>query len=280
MRFFVFLSIVCLSEIPLPVFSEGYTPVISQPSTNNDDYPGSRRPIPVSVIDLETSQTSCFSPLHGLDFLRGSSSFIIQQTVELSNLLRDQGENRFNIKVPRGATIYSASESSEGCERGCFGSSRSFVMSIYDPSQQKVMEFRRRLACGGFNFCFYLQKMEVWAETNEYIGSIEQNMSFMETSFSILDRNGNVQYNIKGPDSCCCLLSKNQSFCIYNIDCSTQVGTIIHQWDQLAHDYNIHVQGPDFHTSTRNKALILGAAFLLEYMYFESVKRTSCRCIC
>ncbi|CAH0562407.1 unnamed protein product [Brassicogethes aeneus] len=269
-----------MEDIRLLLFSDENASIINrQPARDDDGFPGSRRPIPISFIDLETSQTSCFTPLHGLDFLRPHSQYVIQQTVELQDLLDEASENRFNIKAARGETLYSASESSTGCQRSCFGSSRSYIMKVFDPSQQKVMEFRRRLACGACNFWFYLQELEVWADPGEYLGAVKQNMALLKTSFNVSDRNANIIYNIQGPDSFCCLLGKNENFHIYNKDGSTQVGTIIHQWDQLENSYNIQLQTPD-NATTRHKALLLGAAFLLEYMYFENTKKTRVRCIC
>lgn len=47
-----------------------------------------RRPIPVSTIDWQSSMTSHFSPLRGLDFLYDISQLIIQQTVELTDCMQ------------------------------------------------------------------------------------------------------------------------------------------------------------------------------------------------
>lgn len=66
-------------------------------------------------------------------------------------------ECRYTVKIPRGDTIYFASESSESFQRTCFGSGRSFTMRLYDRAQQEVVQFKRRLACGSFTFCCYLQ---------------------------------------------------------------------------------------------------------------------------
>lgn len=49
------------------------------------DFPGSRRPIPVSTIDWRTTHLSQFTPIQGLDFLIGAEQVYIQQTVELND---------------------------------------------------------------------------------------------------------------------------------------------------------------------------------------------------
>lgn len=48
------------------------------------EFPGSRRPIPVSTIDWRSTNLTQFTPMHGLDFLIGAEKVNIQQTVELN----------------------------------------------------------------------------------------------------------------------------------------------------------------------------------------------------
>lgn len=48
------------------------------------DFPGSRRPIPVSIIDQNSSLTY-LAPVSGLDFLIDVNQLIIQQSVELAD---------------------------------------------------------------------------------------------------------------------------------------------------------------------------------------------------
>lgn len=50
-----------------------------------EDFPGGRRPIPVSTIDWRSTDRAQFIPIHGLDFLIGITQLQIQQTVELGD---------------------------------------------------------------------------------------------------------------------------------------------------------------------------------------------------
>lgn len=52
---------------------------------NSENFPGPRRHIPVSTIDWQSTDQSQFIPVHGLDFLIGVNTLIIQQTIELSD---------------------------------------------------------------------------------------------------------------------------------------------------------------------------------------------------
>ncbi|XP_057657758.1 uncharacterized protein LOC130894789 [Diorhabda carinulata] len=264
-----------------PVYPEynQETVITQQPTENN--YPGSRRPIPVSVIEQDFRRT--ISPTNGLGFLLDVNQLIIQQTIELVDLIANvASENRYTVKVPRGDTIYYATESSSNFQRNCLGSGRSFSMRLYDKTQQEALIFERRLACGTCTFWCYLQKMEVWIPPGELVGTISQNISIsMKTSFNICNRHDEIIYKIEGPNSFGCILGKSQNFQIFNYDGSTQIGSIIYQWDNIQVSYNLLLQMPSNITETRHKALLLGSAFLLEYMYFEqSKKKTYCRCIC
>nr|XP_023016377.1 phospholipid scramblase 2-like isoform X2 [Leptinotarsa decemlineata] len=258
-------------------FSTFTEPVTNQPTSAG--FPGPRRPIPVSLIDQNLNRT--FAPLSGLDFLHDVNQLIIQQSIELADLSSVSSENRYTIRNPRGDTIYYATESSDGCQRMCFGSGRDFSMRLYDKTQQETLLLKRRLACGTCTFWCYLQKMEIWIPPGELLGTISQNMSFnMKPNFHVYNRHNELLYRIEGPSSFGCLLGKAENFQIYNFDGSTQIGSIIYQWDQVQVSYNILLQMPSNIRETRYKALLMGSAFLLEYMFFESSKKSRCHCSC
>ncbi|KAG5875310.1 hypothetical protein JTB14_022221 [Gonioctena quinquepunctata] len=262
----------------MDVYSPHEEPITEQPTTTG--YPGSRRPIPVAVIDQNMNRT--FSPVSGLEFLHDVDQLIIQQSVELADLIsKVSSENRYTVKIPRGDTIYYATESSEGCQRMCFGSGRKYSMRLFDKTQQEALIFERRLACGSCTFWCYLQKMEVWIPPGELVGTITQNTSFdMKPKFHVYNRHNELLYRIEGPASFGCLLGKAENFQIYNFDGSTQIGSIIYQWDQVQVSYNILLQMPSNIWETRYKALLMGSAFLLEYMFFENSKKNRCQCSC
>nr|CAH7717504.1 unnamed protein product [Callosobruchus chinensis] len=235
--------------------------VIQQPRSN--DFPGPRRPIPVSTIDREFNST--FSAISGLEFLLDVNQLIIQQSVELADLISTiSSENRYTVRVPRGDTIYYATETSDSWQRTCFGSGRPFRLSLYDRTQQQAIQFVRRLACGTCTFWCYLQQMEVWIPPGDYIGVIKQETSFkMTPTFGVYNSRDELLYKIKGPPSLGCLFGKAHSFQIYTHDGSTQIGSITHQWDQVQVSYNVFLQMPSNIQDNESKALLIGSAFLL-----------------
>jgi hypothetical protein len=68
-----------------------------------------------------------------------------------------ESENRFEVKVPQGETLYMAAESSSKTQRMCCASSRGFEMRLFDHSRQEAIRLRRRLACSSWLFGCCLQ---------------------------------------------------------------------------------------------------------------------------
>jgi len=256
--------------------NDSYSPTITiQPQLTG----ATRRAIPILTPWQHTTIPQLI-PVSGLDILSTAEQLHIQQTVELNDLLANEAsENRYTVKVPQGDTVYYASEQSSSCQRLCFGPSRSFTLKMYDQTQQEALELRRRLACGNCSLWCYLQAMEVWVPPNELVGTVEQKMNLNMPLFLVYNRMREPMYWIEGPAMCACLaFGKDAHFKIYNSDRTTQVGSINRQWDQIQLAYNLCVHFPGRSIDTKRKALLLGAAFLLEYMYF--FKTTGCRCAC
>ncbi|XP_050314070.1 phospholipid scramblase 2-like isoform X2 [Anthonomus grandis grandis] len=256
--------------------------ISSQPSRTNHHDPGTRRPIPISIIDRDTFGSSFQAPVNGLDFMRNADQLIIQQNCDLTDLMANT-ENRYTVKIPareNAEAIYYATESSKSCERCCFGSGRSFSMRLYDRTDQEALSLKRRLACGYCTFMCHLQKMEVWIPPGELVGTISQQWKPLQITFEVCNRHEQVLYIIEGPRSFSCC-HQTEMLQIYTSDGSTQIGTIVHQWDPVSVRYQLLLQMPSSITDNRHKALLLGSAFLVEYMFFESSqKKMSLGCLC
>ncbi|GLV41697.1 uncharacterized protein CBL_13364 [Carabus blaptoides fortunei] len=264
-----------VNNMELPVFTES-SAITLQPQIGGD-FPGTRRPIPVSTIDWRTTHLSQFTPIQGLDFLIGAEQVHIQQTVELNDLLASvESENRYTVKVPQGETLYLASEASTSFHRLCFGSRRAFTMRLYDQTRQEAIHFVRKLA---FTNCLcgcYLQELQIWIPPGELIGVVKQDWTFMVPTFSVQNNQKRTLFKVEGPAMSICSKNEEAYFKIFSPDGTIQMGSIHYQWDQLLVGYNLCLTFPSRNTSSKEKALLLGATFLLEYMYFERVKSSKC----
>jgi hypothetical protein len=61
-----------------------------------------------------------------------------------------ESENRFEVKVPQGETLYIAAESSSKTQRMCCASNRGFELKLFDHSRQEAIRLRRKLACSSW----------------------------------------------------------------------------------------------------------------------------------
>ncbi|XP_049770976.1 phospholipid scramblase 2-like [Schistocerca cancellata] len=287
-------------EFHMPVYSERTTITI-QPRRTDDD----RVPMPVSSVknpqliqlkfisvlvfkrrgcynsnkaNWQTTSFTHFIPLSGLDFLTVADQLIIQQTVELQDILATvESENRYLVKVPHGEVLYYAAEASGTLQRMFCGSSRGFYMKLFDQTRQQAILLKRKLACANCCCGCYLQEMKLFTPGGVLLGSVEQEWTLINPSFIVRDSDGNIEYVIEGPQHFPCTNYDGTTFRVLSRDGLTQLSTIVHEWNNLTGDFNIIVTFPTDNLHPKMKAVFLGAGFLLEYMFFETSKRTN-RC--
>lgn len=121
-------------------------------------------PLPVSTIDFSSS----YIPKSGLDFLRGTASLHIYQTLELNDSLTAlASENRFSVRGAFNETLYVATESSE---RTYLGAARPFRMHLLDKTNQEAVFFSRQMGLGLFCCTCVPQSLAVCLPNGTLIG--------------------------------------------------------------------------------------------------------------
>ncbi|XP_044011938.1 uncharacterized protein LOC122854956 isoform X2 [Aphidius gifuensis] len=101
-------------------------------------------------------------------------------------------------------------------------------------------------------------------------GSIEQEYSLISQRFKIYNENREIICHIEGPNMCCCCIGKDISFHVLSADKSIKIASISHQWDQQLAD-NILLLTFSENINVRVKSILLGAAFLMQSLYFDQV---------
>uniref|UniRef100_A0A2A4JGQ3 Phospholipid scramblase n=1 Tax=Heliothis virescens TaxID=7102 RepID=A0A2A4JGQ3_HELVI len=247
-----------------------------QPTTGGD-----RAPLPVSTLDWRSNSRGQFIPVHGLDFLIGVTNLLIQQTVELTDLTsKIESENRYIVRVPNGEALYIASETSTSTQRCLCGSGRAFTMHLHDNTRQEAMVLKRRLAAASCCFPCRLQEIKVITPPGDYVGRVQQQCTWMVPFYLVRDVNDQVLFVVEGPavlQRSALLLSE---FKIMTGDSLREVGKIAHGWDRDLNSFATTLKIPTTAVQPKHKALLLAAAFLLEYAYFERSKTSCLRCNC
>ncbi|CAG0917882.1 unnamed protein product [Notodromas monacha] len=209
----------------------------------------------------------------GLEYLTHVDQLLIHQKIELLEAFTGfETANKYTIKNTLGQKVYYAAEKSDCCTRNICGPIRPFDMKIYDLNKQEVLIFNRPLRCDSC-LCFCcLQKMDVYASPGDFLGSIEQTWSIIHPRYVIKDAAGNPVLKMAGP---CCTwsLCGDVEFEIFSESTGESVGKISKQWSGLAKEMftdadNFGISFP-LDLDVRMKAVLLGAVFLIDFMFFE-----------
>ncbi|XP_037945352.1 phospholipid scramblase 2 [Teleopsis dalmanni] len=248
-----------------PRVFNGPTNITSQPRPTQGV---PRIPLPISTVEQNANRI--FTPMTGYDFLTDMPSVHIEQTFELNETLTSvSSENRYVIRTPLGEAIYAASESSTENQRLFWGSARAFQMHLLDRTHQEAMVLRKKFALG--SMCCRPKNLEVWIPPGNLLGKIVQSPTILAPTFFIEDgETGNPIFCLEGPDNsgfCCFCLPKETFFKVHSG--GDLRASIDHKW--LAHksQFTTNIYFSDPKLTAKERALIIGAAFLLEYMYFQ-----------
>ncbi|XP_032456747.1 phospholipid scramblase 2 isoform X2 [Nasonia vitripennis] len=236
-----------------------------QPSSLREENRSPRRPVPINTLDWVSTPRSQLGVFSGTYFLSSVEQLEIQQVVDLSSLLgKSKNGAQYRVRVPRAETIFLAIEDSKECQRTFLRSSRELTLNIMDPSGETSFVIRKSLSWG----CMpgFLHRVSV--ESTNYIGSVEQNFTVLGISFTVYDHNRTPLCFIDGPNVYSCCMSTETQFQIVSVDKSRQIASLIRHWDHALVDYSVLLTfTPD--TDVKLKGLLLGAAFLLEFLFFE-----------
>lgn len=208
----------------------------------------------------------------GLEYLTQIDQMLVQQQVELLEaFVGFETANKYVVKNTLGQQIYFAAEDTNCCTRQCCGNNRCFDMKILDNTQKEVIHLHRDLRCTTCWCPCFLQKMEVTAG-GQTIGYVCQTWSPCFPKFSVQDAKGDVVLRIEGP-FCTCNCCGDVEFDVTSEDGNSKVGKISKQWSGLIKEHftdadNFGINFP-MDLDVNVKATLLGACFLIDFMYFE-----------
>jgi hypothetical protein len=248
-------------------FPETYTgppqPIVSQPISRPQDVPGGWMNTPQAPLNCPP----------GLEYLAQIDQLLVHQKIELLEVVTGfETNNQYNIKNSLGQQVYFAKEDTDCLTRNCCGPIRPFDMKIFDNFRNEVIHLYRPLACNNCCFPCCLQSIEISAPPGNLIGVVQQEWSLCIPIFSVKNANYETVLRIEGPFctiSCC----GDVDFEVTAIDGETQVGKITKQWSGLVREMftdsdHFGVTFP-IDLDVKMKAVLLGALFLIDMMFFE-----------
>ncbi|XP_022162476.1 phospholipid scramblase 2-like [Myzus persicae] len=210
----------------------------------------------------------------GLQYLSTIDELLIKQQVGIIEaLIGFETNNKYVIKNNAGEKVFYAVEDNDCCTRNCWGSMRPFEMKILDSYKNEVIHLSRPLACQICLFPCCLQRIEVFSPPGCLIGIVEQDWSILKPIFTIRNAANEEVFKMKGPIceySCC---GEDIEYKILSKDKTAVVGRISKKWSGLLREVFTDADffGINFpmDLDVRMKAVLLGACFLIDLMFFE-----------
>ncbi|XP_038599321.1 phospholipid scramblase 1 [Tachyglossus aculeatus] len=215
----------------------------------------------------------------GLEYLSQVDQVLIHQQIELLEVLIGfETNNKYEIKNSLGQRVYFAVEENDCCTRNCCGAARPFVLKILDNLGREVISLQRPLRCSSCWFPCCLQELEVQSPPGVTIGFVVQNWHLCLPKFTIQNEHRQDVLKITGPCVVCSCCS-DVDFQVKGLDEQSVVGKISKQWSGLVREAftdsdNFGIQFP-LDLDVKMKAVMLGACFLIDFMYFENAGNQS-----
>ncbi|KAF0298079.1 Phospholipid scramblase 2 [Amphibalanus amphitrite] len=210
----------------------------------------------------------------GLEYLVCTDTLIVSQKVELAEaIVGVETANKYTVKNGAGQHVYFAVEDSSGALPTCCSYLRAFNIRVMDSSNRhEVLHLRRPLRCQNCCYPCWQQELEVSAQ-GRLLGTVRQRWSLLRPLLVVCRPDGSEALHVRGPAlrwAACC----GSDFSVLSADDGEELGFITKTWSGLARElftdsdrYGI-VFPEDLEVDV--KATLLGAAFLIDFMFFES----------
>ncbi|XP_061492947.1 phospholipid scramblase 1-like isoform X2 [Rhineura floridana] len=211
----------------------------------------------------------------GLEYLSQLEQISVEEQMELMEMISGfETCNRYEVKNSMGEMVYFAAEENDDFTLNCYGPLRPFTIKLFDSASQPVMQLSRdfQCSCCCCPCACCLQELEVQAPPGTVIGYVKQKWHPCLPKFAIQNEAREVVLKMDGP--CVpCRLWENVHFEVKSVDGKSTIGGITKQWTGLAREAatNASVFGIQLplDLDIKMKALMLGACFLIDFMYFE-----------
>ena len=208
----------------------------------------------------------------GLEYLMQVDQLLVHQQVELLEAFTGfETSNKYEIKNSLGQVMYFAMEDSDCCTRNCCGPERPFDMRILDNSQREVIHLERPLRCSSSCCICCLQEITIFSPPGCVIGGVKQECDLCYPKFEVCNEQGECVLKIEGP-CVTCNFCNDVEFLVLTLT-GQVIGKISKQWSGLVKEYftDADMFGIQFpiDLDVKTKACLLGAVFLIDFMFFE-----------
>ncbi|XP_039761217.1 phospholipid scramblase 2-like [Pararge aegeria] len=246
-----------------PALSEPYEAFVKEPV---------QQPPEVKPADEDTQPQ--VEPENVLHDLTSVGRLCITKRLQVKSVLFLRGKkNRFLVRTQENNLIYTIQEqNSWWVGYFCYGL-RPLQLHVRDGTGAEVMRIYRPYACTSRIFPCQLQRIQIFSPPGTRIGCIEQKWTPIRPEYFVKNENGEQVFWIKGPRVTISFFRDIQ-FHIYRTD-GTAVGSTCKRWQGILHAMFFAPVSDKFgiaferDLSVEEKALLLAATLLLDYMYYD-----------
>lgn len=234
-------------------------------------YPAPNQLTPVMWMPGPTPMLNC-PP--GLEYLAQLDNIHVLQHFEpLELMTRFETNNRYDIKNNTEQMVYIVTEDTDDFTRNAYRTLRPFVLRVTDCRGREIMTMQRPFRCTCCCFCCpsARQELEVQCPPGVTVGFVAEHWNLCRAVYSIQNENRKNVMRVRGPCSTygC---GSDSVFEVKSLDGVSNIGSIIRKWNGL-----LSAMGDADHFDIRfpldldvkMKAMIFGACFLIDFMYFE-----------
>lgn len=185
--------------------------------------------------------------------------------------------NKYTIRNAAGLKTYWAAEINNYFIMYYCGTQRPFEIRILDAAGFEVIRLLRPYRCTFWCCPCCLQVLDVMAPPGNFLGRVKQEWTIVRPCYRIENAFGKTVLRIRGPIFPCNICARDIVFTILTPDGKRQVGAIRKMWSGLLREAftDADFYGLNFppKLDVGLKALLLGAVFLIDFMFFESTPR-------
>jgi len=210
----------------------------------------------------------------GLEYLAPLSKLKVKQRIELWELMTGfEFQNNYDVYNDMGQRVFKASEKSTCCMRFCCGPQRTFEMQFIDPYNRCVLQFFRPYAKQCCNLCC-LQYMTIQAPPGNLIGLVQQQPNRCRVVFHVKCPEDKHVATIYCPYPCQCFCCSDIPYEVHDTE-GNEIGRITRKFtikgyvtdaDNFTIEFGLTL-------SPSMKACLLGALFLIDFMFYENAPR-------
>ncbi|KAM9541955.1 phospholipid scramblase family member 5-like isoform 2-T2 [Guaruba guarouba] len=222
----------------------------------SSDLSGQNKPVEPTSLWKQTSHPHNLPP--GLEYLNQLDQIIIHQQVELLEaIVGTETSSKYEIKNHLGQRVYFAVEENDCFDRNLCSPIRSFTIRIADNMGQEVITVNRPLRCNSCLFPCFLQ----------------ENWDPFLPKFTIQNESKEDVLKIIGPYATCGCF-EDVDFEVKTLNEMSTIGKISKYWSGFVNNVftntaNFGIQVP-VDLDVRIKAVMIGACFLIDLMFFEN----------